>query len=127
MMPTPPSWRSGEGLLRVAGRTPWLLTMMRPCASCRCRSSSFRKSGEYLHGNVKWKPKVLLGRTSQNAVKAKFAEFTYHEDKPCMLARLKSAADFSRGCAHQQCNRPFLRPAPPPTQENRSPGSETPA
>src|SRR5215203_4320467 len=38
-------------------------------------------------------------RTSENPIKAKFAEFTYHEDKPCMLAFLKLAADFSRGCA----------------------------
>ena len=37
--------------------------------------------------------------TSENSVKAKVAEFTYQEDKRCMLARLKSSADFLRGCA----------------------------
>jgi hypothetical protein len=44
-MPTLKSSRSGEGHPRVAGRTPWRLTMMRPCASCKCRFSSLRNSG----------------------------------------------------------------------------------
>jgi hypothetical protein len=48
--------------------------------------------------------------TSENSVKAKFAEFTYHEDKRCMLAFLKLVADFSSGCAH-----PAMRPPIPAT------------
>src|SRR5215216_6022340 len=38
-------------------------------------------------------------RTSENSVKAKFVERHHSEDKRCMLASLKSGADFSRGCA----------------------------
>ena len=41
----------------------------------------------------------IRSSTSENSVKAKVAEFTYQEDKRCMLARLKSSADFSRGLA----------------------------
>ena len=44
MMPTPPSWSSGEGRRKIARRTSGLPTMTRPWASWRCRSVSFRKS-----------------------------------------------------------------------------------
>jgi hypothetical protein len=37
-------------------------------------------------------------RTSENSVKAKFVERHHSEGKRCMLASLKSGADFSRGC-----------------------------
>src|SRR5215213_5316505 len=38
-------------------------------------------------------------RTSENSVKAKFVERHHSEGKRCMLASLKSGADFSKGCA----------------------------
>ena len=41
----PRSWMSGEGRRRVARRTSGPSIMTRPWVSCRCRSSSFRKSG----------------------------------------------------------------------------------
>jgi hypothetical protein len=52
--------------------------------------------------------------TSENSVKAKVAEFTYQEDKRCMLARLKSSADFSKGCAHLAMQPPLSATHPPP-------------
>jgi hypothetical protein len=39
-------------------------------------------------------------RTPENSVKAKFAEFTYQDDKRCMLAFPRLVADFSKGRAH---------------------------
>jgi hypothetical protein len=45
-------------------------------------------------------PARLCCPTSENSVKAKFAEFPHQEDMRCMLAFLKSGADFLRGCAH---------------------------
>ena len=41
-----------------------------------------------------------------------FGEHPYQEDKRCMLAFLKSGADFFRGVRTQQCNHQFLRPTP---------------
>jgi len=60
-MPTPQGSRSGEGHPRVAGRTPWRPIMMRPCASCRCRFSSFGNSGYYpkAAGLSRWRPQAL--------------------------------------------------------------------
>jgi hypothetical protein len=55
-----------------------------------------------------------LGGTSENSVTAKFAEFTYQEDKQCMLVFTKLGADFSKGVQAQQCNREFPRPTPAP-------------
>ena len=46
-----------------------------------------------------------------------FGEHPYQEDKRCMLAFLKSGADFFRGVRTQQCNHQFLRPTLSPQHE----------
>jgi hypothetical protein len=51
-------------------------------------------------------------RTSENSVKAKFAEFTHQEDKRCMLAFLKMVADFSRGRAGKRIGYLLLKTRP---------------
>src|SRR5215213_9540755 len=65
-------------------------------------------------------------RTPENSVKAKFAEFTYQDDKRYMLVSLKLGADFERGCS-----RPAMRPPIPTTHHpqhiDRSPAIGTPA
>jgi hypothetical protein len=68
--PIPQSLRSGEGRRRVAKRRSGHPIMTRPCTSCRCPSSSFRKIlARYAHRC--WTGTM---RASENSEQAKFAE-----------------------------------------------------
>ena len=59
-------------------------------------------------------------RGFSDSFKAKFAGFTYQEDKRCMLVSLKLVADFSRGCA-----RPPMQPPIPATHPRPALCTET--
>jgi hypothetical protein len=53
-------------------------------------------------------------RTSENSENAKFAEFTYHENRRCMLAFLKAARIFRGGVQVRRSATYISRPTPAP-------------